>query len=364
MPGRDYLEGPVNDPVSRLVRTKLQFRDGGLGYLPSLLECLGIRTDSQALVFATDSFQAEKISPRNPRAIYFSDDAAVGFVPGGTGIEIAALDPKQGTIFYTLDRDAAGEPRFTRQTVCLKCHQGPATSGVPGIFVGSVFPNVSGMPAREGAIITDHRTSFEDRWGGWYVNAAHGEQKDRANAVAPDPADPTALEVLTTRFNPARYLAPTSDIVALMTLEHQTQATNLITRIHWESRLPQREADIEPLVRYMTFADEVPLREPVEGVSSFTKTFPQHGPHDRKGRSLRDFDLRKRLFRYPLSYMVYSPAFDALPDTLRNRIYRRIFEVLTGDDRRAVLEIVRDTKTNLPAELCPDSGCLSDRGHF
>jgi hypothetical protein len=259
--------------------------------------------------------------------------------------------------------------------VCLKCHQGPATLGVPGVFVGSVFPGPTGAPNREGAIITDHRTAFEDRWGGWYINARRGEQPDRANAVAENPAEPLLLDTagkqnLTTlagKFSPAGYLTAVSDIVALMTFEHQTQMINYMTRVGWEARVVdhdgktaeltgvQLETDIEALVRYMLFADEVPLKEPIEGISTFSQTFPQRGPRDRQGRSLRDFDLQKHLFRYPLSYMIYSAQFDALPPGVRDRIYRRLYQALMDNksgmaagDRRATVEIVRDTKPGLP----------------
>ena len=175
---------------------------------------LGINLDSQALAFSKSSFQGTKISPRNPRAIYFNDEAAVGFVPGGMGLEVAAVDPKQGVILYTLNRDEGGKPRFARQEICLTCHQGPSTLGVPGLFVGSVFPNAEGQPARSGAIVTDHRTAFADRWGGWYVNAVRGEQRDRANAVASNPAEPEVLDTggrqnltsLMGRFNLNNYL--------------------------------------------------------------------------------------------------------------------------------------------------------------
>jgi hypothetical protein len=113
-------------------------------------------------------------------------------------------------------------------------------------------------------------------------------------------------------------------------------------------------------VDYMLFADEARLREPVEGAGGFTKTFPLRGPHDRRGRSLRDFDLNTRLFRYPLSYMIYSAAFDALPDAVRERVYRRLYEILSGqdrsakfaglsvEDRRGILEILGETKGDLP----------------
>jgi hypothetical protein len=350
LPPDDYLRAPADDPVARLIRdqVKLKFEDGGIGYLPGLLDRLGIPIDSQALVFSKTSFQAEKISPRNPRAIYFNDSAAVGWVRGSSSLEVAAVDPRQGVIFYTLD----SEGRFTRQEVCLKCHQGAATMGVPGLFVGSVFPDVSGTPDRSGAIITDHRTPFADRWGGWYVNAARGEQPDRANGVADDPSDPHILKsqqnltTLVREFNTTGYLTPVSDIVALMTFEHQTQMINLMTRVAWESRMGKTaDGDIDALARYMTFADEASLKEPIEGVSTFTRTFTERGPRDRKGRSLRDFDLQTRLFRYPLSYMIYSAQFDALPQAVRGAIWRRVYAALK--DRPDVFEILRDTKAGI-----------------
>jgi hypothetical protein len=390
-PAIQYSQGPLDDPVTRLAKqlqsgtVKLESRGDASGYLATLLEHLGIKIDSQALVFSKTSFQAPTISPSNPRAIYFSDDVAVGYVRGGEGFEVAGTDSKQGTVFYTFNIDKSGVPSLTRRDVCLKCHQGPATLGVPGIFVGSVFPSPLGAPQRDGAIITDQRTAFKDRWGGWYVNAKRGEQLDRANAVASNPAEPDVLDTdgkqnltnLIGRFTPGGYLTTVSDIVALMTFEHQTEMTNYLTRVGWEARVIQHEAqqssqpddpnrlqldaDIEALVTYMLFVDEVPLKEPIEGVSTFTKTFPERGPRDSKGRSLRDFDLQKRLFRYPLSYLIYSPQFDALPDNIRERIYQRLYDILSGqdqatkfanlsaDDRRAILEILRDTKPSLPA---------------
>lgn len=375
-PAIHYLAGPLDDPVTVLAnrlatgKLKLAFREGGLGYLPSLLENLHVNPDSQALVFSKTSFQSGRISPRNPRAVYFNDDVAIGWVRGGEGFELASLDPRQGMIFYTLPAAKSDTPRMVRREVCLKCHQGPSTLGVPGIFVGSVYPSASGEPSRSGAIITDHRTPFEDRWGGWYVNAAHGQQRDRANAIAADPAEPLRLETsgrqnlpnLFREFNTSGYLTPVSDIVALMTFEHQTQMANFITRLGWEARLGRPvDSDLEAAVAYMLFADEAPLKEPVQGVSTFTTTFPRRGPRDRHGRSLRDFDLERRLFRYPLSFMIYSAAFDALPDPIRERIYRRLYDVLTGKDqsgkfgglsphdRKCIAEILLDTKPNLPA---------------
>ena len=239
-PAIHYSTGPLDNPVARLQsqletgRTRLDFVDTGSGYLLSLLRQLGVNVDSQALVFSKTSFQSPKISPRNPRAIYFADDVAIGYVRGGDVLELASLDKQQGIVFYTLPTTKTDRPRFTRRQECLKCHQGPATLGVPGIFIGSVYPGPSGLPDRSGAIITDHRTPFQDRWGGWYVNALRGEQPDRANSVAPDPEEPQKLEALPSlfkTFNSAAYLSPVSDIVALMTFEHQTHMTNLLIRL-------------------------------------------------------------------------------------------------------------------------------------
>ena len=261
-------------------------------------------------------------------------------------LELSAIDPRQGAIFYSLDTEKIRLAEFARRDDCLRCHQGAPTMGIPGIMVSSVHP-VNDPEAREShgsAFITDGRTSFSERWGGWYVTGTHGSQVHLGNnPELTDPLNPgrsskdgtqnvTSLE---DRFNTSRYLAPTSDIVALMTLEHQTRMTNLMTRIGWDARIALREgkgtldqasrdrinAEIEEMLGYMLFVDEAPLKEPVQGVSMFTKTFPERGPRDGKGRSLRDFDLQKRLFRYPLSYLIYSAAFDGMPDVVRERVY-------------------------------------------
>lgn len=376
-PAVQYRDRPVNDRVAALAR---EFTDaqsiageprGLREYLPALLKRFTISVDSQMLVFSKTSLQAAHISPARPRALYFTDDVVAAYVPGATTMELAAVDPHIGPVFYTLSVDARGTPAFTRATACLQCHQGPNTAGVPGIYVGSVIPGPSGAPLRgDSAIITDHTTPFADRWGGWYVTAARGQPLDRANAVASNPAEPHELvrdsprnlTTLTGRFNLTDYPASTSDIVALMVFEHQTQMTNLLTRVNWEARLGNRVASLDDLVAYMLFSDEARLPEPVQGVSTFSRTFPERGPRDRRGRSLRDFDLQTRLFRYPLSYLVYSAAFDSLPQRIRAELYGRLYAILTGADRserfahiaaadrQAILEILLDTKPSLPSQ--------------
>jgi len=386
-PAIQYAQQPPDDAVSRLEKriengqVKLDY-SSEFGYLPALLKQFGLNIDSQVLVFSKTSFQATKIGPRAPRALYFGDDVAMGFVQTGDVLEFAALDPKQGYNFYTLDVAKADKPEFVRRDTCLQCHQGLSTLGVPGILVSSVYPGPDGMPAFRGnAMISDHRTPLDQRWGGWYVTGTHGSQSHMGNAVAHNSSQPQLLDTrgtqnvtsLEKRFDTSKYLAPTSDIVALMTLEHQTRMTNLMVRIGWDTRIAMQDGklddsardringEIEDMVTYLLFADEARLTDPIQGVSTFTKTFPERGPRDRQGRSLRDLDLEKRLFRYPLSYMIYSAAFDSMPELVRERVYQRLYDILSGkdqtpvyarltnDDRHAILEIVRDTKPNLPA---------------
>jgi hypothetical protein len=380
-PAIEYWRAGRRDRVSTLEK---EIAAGGIEIgsgtareiLPAVLHALGASPDAQTLVFSKTSFQAERISPRSPRAIYFGDDVAVGYVPGSNLLEIAAVDPVEGVAFYELEARESAPPRLHRPRGCLRCHQGPATLGVPGVYVSSVHTTSSGRPEfRLGSIVTDHRTAFADRWGGWYVDAIAAPAGHRGNLVASDPAGregrDLALNTSVARFagrlDRAAYPSTASDVVALMTLEHQTQMTNLLIRAGWEARIAEREgtqgpddARVEEIVRYMLFADEVPLEAPIRGVSTFTETFPKRGPRDEKGRSLRDFDLEHRLFRYPLSYVVYSELFDALPSPLRERIYRSLFQILTArdrgdgldrlsrEDRRAILEILVATKKGLP----------------
>jgi hypothetical protein len=383
-PAIGYETGELDDPVSRLAEAVASGsitldHDDRFGYLPSLLESLDVNADTQTLVFSKTSLQATLISPRTPRAIYFSDAVAIAVVQGAPLIELVAFDARRGAVFYTVDSARTERPRFERPSRCLQCHQQAATLGVPGPYIGSVSASATGRPDfRLGSAVTDHRTPFDERWGGWYVTGTHGTQRHRGNAVARDPATPAGLvdpanQNLTSlaRFVATdRLLVPTSDLVALMTFEHQTQMINLFTRIGWEARLADhdgtldveeavaRRAGIEEIVRYMVFADEAPLSGPIAGVSSFTETFPTRGPSDPEGRSLRDFDLETRLFSYPLSFMIYSDLFDGLPEAIREGVYARLLVVLEGradgferllaEDGAAVLAIVQETKRGLP----------------
>jgi hypothetical protein len=379
-------------------KAKLEY-DPGMGYLPALLRELGVPVSSQTLVFSQTSLQRQRISPRTPRALYFSDDVYVGYCHHGEVLEISAADAKLGTVFYTLAQNRDQPPRFARQTDnCLLCHASSQTQSVPGHLLRSVFADAQGQPLlSEGTYRVDQTTPFEQRWGGWYVTGTHGKQTHLGNLIVRTPRvarpveNPDSQNVtdLGDRIEKAAYLSAHSDLVALMVLEHQTEAHNLLTRANFEGRLAvameeslNREMKLPPdhswdstgvrirsvgeaLLRYLLFSQEPPLTEKVCGTSNFAQEFSQRGPCDARGRSLRDFDLEKRLFRYPLSYLIYSPSFAALPDRVKEYVWQRLDEVLTGkdtskpfahlspEDRQAIREILLATHPNVPASWRP-----------
>src|SRR5688572_19931863 len=170
-PAIKYDSTPSRDAVAQL-NEKLKSgevtlqRQGPSGYLQAVLAALHIPVESQLLVFSKTSFQASKIGPKNPRAIYFGDTVSAGWVRGGEVLEFVAQDPMQGAVFYTMSQ-ASDKPLFERNDTCVSCHASEATHYVPGMFIGSVFPGVDGTTMYGPAYTTDHRSPFEIRWGGW-----------------------------------------------------------------------------------------------------------------------------------------------------------------------------------------------------
>jgi len=384
---QDQGEDPVRSLSQRIEsdRTVLNY-DEAHGYLSAILKELKVPVSSQSLVFSKSSFQLSQISPETPRAVYFNDDTYVGWVNHGQFIEIAHVDPKTGPTFYTLTQEYDPYPVLEHQTEeCTVCHDTFQTNTpVPRLLMLSVLPNPDGNALKAASLITNDKSPLRERWGGWYVTGTSGAQRHLGNTIVLARADDVddmkkfigRLDLnaganvtdLGKRFDTKEYLSPQSDIVALMILGHQTHVHNMITSGVYEIRdaiqqgLTAKMAEVikdagEPIVRTMLFAGEAPLTDAVTGTSGFAAEFTSRGPRDSKGRSLRDFDLKHRLMRYPLSYLVYSKSFDAEPTELKDYVVRRFREVLTGqdtspefshlssDDRQAILEILHDTKS-------------------
>jgi hypothetical protein len=374
---RDAVANLMADIQSGKIQLKFE---GEQGYLRSVLEALHIPVESQMAVFSKTSVQGQAISPTNPRVLYFNDSVAVGSVRGGF-IELAAQDPEQGMNFYMLTQQPADKPFFIKRDACLGCHLSRNSLDIPGMLARSVYPSRDGTPMNPlGTYLLDHRTPFEQRWGGWYVTGVSGSMRHLGNAFVSDPNKPESmvtdetlnLKTLKGKFETDAYLSPYSDIVALMVFEHQLHMMNLITRVGWEYRLAsslesasgkrndaidrQLHDDAIELVDYLLFVDEPTFTSKVQGTSGFAEKFSSLGPTDSKGRSLRHFDLEHRLMRYPCSYMIYSPAFEALAADAKKAIYTRVGQVLSGkekdpkyarlsaEDREAILEILQETK--------------------
>jgi hypothetical protein len=405
-PPINYRSSDLNDPVARLQRRVQQGSahvefDADHGYLKSVLKLLDVPIDSQVLVFSKTSFQYPKISPEHPRALYFNDDVYVGSVHEGKAVEIVSFDPMQGAIFYLLDEHKVERPAFERAELdCTQCHIAAGTRGIPGVLLRSVYPTSTGtLLVGSKSYITDQESPLAERWGGWYVTNAALGHASLANTVAavqtkdaaPDDAGTAALATLAPQYDASSYLVGSSDLVAQLVLAHQTQMHNLITLTNYKTRLalyaqasqasgavPAGDASLsdsaraqvqrpaEQLLRYLLFVNEASLSG-LDGArvladSAFARSFSQRGARDAKGRSLRDFDMQTRLFRYPCSYLIYSEAFDKLPEPAKSYVYHRLFEVLSGreqgadfaqlssDSRRAILEILLDTKRELPTE--------------
>jgi hypothetical protein len=394
----DYRSENLKDPVALLQKridrgeVRLDYEPKH-GYLKSVLKNLAIPIDSQTLVFSKTSFQYKKISPEQPRALYFNDDVYIGQVHDGKVIEVVSFDPVQGAIFYILDEHQADHPIFQRAELdCTQCHVAAGTKGVPGVLLRSIYATRTGTQASPSqSFITGQESPWKERWGGWYVTGTYGSQTHMGNVVVEDKDDPERIDRaaganltdLSKKFDTSTVLTGHSDVVAHLVLAHQTQMHNLITLTNYQTRialykaglptdakadsvpeatLQQYQKPAEQLVRYLLFADEAPLQGQVKGDSGFAEEFAARGPRDPQGRSLRDFDLQRRIFKYPCSYLIYNEAFDSLPVQAKESVYHRLFEVLTGrdqspefatlgnDTRRAILEILLATKPGLPSE--------------
>jgi hypothetical protein len=422
-----YATAPRTDPIARLearlASGELKLAAGPRGYLDSLLAALAIDPSSQTLVFSQTSLQSRRISPETPRAIYFNDDVYVAWVQQGP-IEIGSMDPNLGPLFYIVEQPpsplapedaarpsavpaaAASVPKIERElTRCLSCHDSYSLTGdgVPRFIVGSGYTGTGGqLVSHEGWILVTDKTPLKSRWGGWYVTGRHGSQVHLGNMLIRSSADFERLEelrvgnveTLDALFDTKPYATNKSDVVALLVLEHQVNAHNAITRVNYDVRTAidrERgaanasagyeqplaslspalrmivEESVEPLAQTLLVAGETALTAPVSGDAAFARQFASRAVRDPNGRSLRDFDMETRMFRYPLSYLVYSAAFDALPRAAREAAYARLAAVLRGTDsseafaslaagaaeRAATLEILAATKPEFAAALAP-----------
>ncbi len=375
----NYWTEPKDDPFTEFTRLvesgkiKLDAGQGEKEFMSSLLRLLKVPESSQLWVFSGTSLQSGRISVRNPRAIYFNEDLYIGFVPGGQ-VEVASQDSERGSIFYIFDMPAAGSPvRFQRSERCMNCHAGDAQYKVPGLAVESVIsgPNAGSLDAfRRG--LSGHAIPLDQRWGGWHVTGAPASLKHQGNLTGRSQGGNimTSLVLPGQNFDLARYPAGTSDVLAHLIFEHQVGFTNRVTEARYltraalaagKGRISSEDARMldtkaAELTRYILFADEAPLpKEGITGDAKFREAFLSTRRAAPDGTSLKDFDLRTRLFKHRCSYMIYSRAFTTLPKEFKDRVYAKLsaalaengaareFNYLPVPEKRAIRTIVSAT---------------------
>ncbi|MEP7242330.1 MAG: hypothetical protein ABI885_01445 [Gammaproteobacteria bacterium] len=373
-PEMNYAGTPVHNPIAELQaridrgEVKLRF-NAQRGYLDSLLAALAIDKSSQTLVYSKTSLQIDAIRAATPRAIYFNDDTYVAWVQGTTSLELVAMDSALGPVFYTLDNHEGAAAQLQRETSrCLNCHDtfSMMGGGVPRFLFMSTLVNRGGEAlTNQPGTDTSDETPLEERWGGWYVSGNSGNLRHLGNILvdsakeldsAQSASRPENLNVLDSVLDTRPYITNKSDVVALLVFEHQAYVHNLITRanfksrtvlaregitqsvdaLHWKDLSPKAKvamkAMLEPLVRAMLFSGAAGMTNRISGSSGFESWFQAQGPRDRAGRSLRELDLSTRLFKYPLSFLVYSQGFKGLPSFAKDYLYGRFAEILSGRD--------------------------------
>lgn len=397
----DYERPPVSysasTPHDALAALQARLAAGGVTLagseqriLQTLLSELGISTDSQLLVFSRTSFQRDRIRPDRPRALYFSDSVYVGWVPGGL-VEVAAIDPQLGPVFYSLELPRArnGGLNVVREGDCLRCHGGNFVRGIPGVFARSLFADVNGDPLlRHGTLLVDDETHFEQRWGGWYVTGYRGPAAHRGNVFAREQGEQLVFEPskqrpdeLSAFFETSSYLRPTSDVVALLVFEHQMSVQNSLTHAGLAARRmldyqhglqkafkePQTDEPAydsvksvfkgaaQDLLDRVLFRNAAPLPPGVVGDDAFAKKFSQGAPRSRAGYALKDLQLDGRLFAQRCSYLVYSESFRALPAPLKDLVLDGLetallsrdpkdrYAYLPADEKQRIYDILMET---------------------
>jgi len=390
------------DPVAKLWervatgRVKLDV-SSPQNWVRGVLRELNVPVESQVLVFSKSSLQNALINPQTPRSVFYNEDAYVGWAQGGM-LELIGIDPAHGPQFYTMAYpESKGElPVLATSDQCLSCHESSRTNGVPGMLVRSLYVDADGQPLLQfGSYLSGHESPIGERWGGWYVTGRSGNDQHMGNVLTEvegdrpvlDRAKGTNVMSLERFFDTNPYLTKTSDIVSLMVLEHQCMLHNKMTDGAKSAReamarqhdlqkafnepvtdTPQGSAltvirsHAEKIVKHLLFCEEYALKDGgVEGTPVFQDAFRKNRRDTADGRSLKDFQLLNRLFKYRCSYMIYSSAFDALPPQLKNEIYAQLDAVLAGrnpskdfahlgaSERQHIKEILLETKKDLPA---------------
>ncbi len=387
-PPHRYWETPPRDVATRLhermARGDVRLPAGDpLVFLKAYLRELKVPESSQLLVFSKTALQRQLVHASNPRAIYFNEDVSVAYVPGGK-IEVAAVDPVLGGIFYIFDPPGAeaGLPEFERPARCLGCHAGSATSFLPGLMTHSVLAQDDGQVLGEApSHFSGHEAPVSDRWGGWVVTGETGGLTHLGNRIArlrPDQRLTVPFGDPAARMTAEHFLSGArSEVAALLVFDHTVGAVNRLMEANYRLRtalattapgdpdaapltgsaLEVAREQADRLTRYLLFAEEAAL--PASGLSvdnAFAAAYRAGTGTDADGRSLKDLSLEGRIFQFRCSPMVDSEAFRGLPRAFRTLVWQHLNEALQDDpvsaagthlppeERAAIRSILRATQ--------------------
>ncbi len=364
MPPILYSKTASQDAVTRM-QQDLENGDwvvtptSGKEFLRAVLDRLNVPVESQVLVFSKTSLQNSFINHKNPRAIYFSNDIYVAWVPGGK-IELIAEDAQLGPVFYTLTMPRKSKPPLIKRETdsCLQCHADSRTEGVPGLFIRSVIPDKNSHALLNyGTTLVHDSTPIQKRWGGWYVTGkSDSPHLGNQQSIEGENLIPQKQNVphLNSFIDTTKYLQPESDIVALMILEHQCRIHNLLTkakygyrRATWFQKSIQQNLPIndpngmswknadqsaDEILSALLFEDEIELEEDgVQGGERFKDAFLSRDIAPSSGRGLRSLKLYRHLFKYRCSYMIYSKAFRHLPKPVKERVIIKLKQALSDE---------------------------------
>lgn len=376
----DYENGKESNEIVRL-QEKLDKgltlkHDARHGYLKAVLEALNIPVSSQVLVFSKTSFHRKLISTHNPRAMYFNKNTYVGWVDGAKVLEIGVADENLGAVFYTFSQSKGDKLKFNRDDSCLSCHASGRTENEPGFFIRSVFPDKTGEPiARAGEDRVDHTTPLDLRWGGYFVTADKFKTPHRGNGYVEKEGkyeikhkEAKTFKDLDMFFDPEKFLTDTSDVQALMALEHQVKMHNLFTSTKFRSMHALHNEKVinealgetgrrdltkrilnnaaNEILEYMLFENEQSIKGlEIQGNKDFTKAFSYAAPKTKDGKSLSELSFDSSIVKYPCSWAIYSDSFKGLPAELKELVLQRLIVILSGDevpDKYIHLRKVRD----------------------
>ncbi len=358
-PIHSYLDQTPRDPFSKFVKKiekgdiKLNF-NSEKEYLLSLFEELNISPFSQLLVYSTTSLQLSRISPSNPRAIYFNDDIYLGYVPGGQ-VELIGIDPELGAIPYIFNlpiKDDLKHPSIYRSKRCMKCHASEETKGVPGLLLSSVIPGPGGGTIdafRRG--IFGHSVPYEERFGGWHISGDHPFSNSWANytgimqggIIKKIPNPPGRF------FSWNKYLTKQSDAIPHLILEHQVGFTNLCISITYRFREIKNQGrqengsgelnkffknETDALLSYILFQHEAELpKNRLSLDSQFVEDFENNRKSTDQSKLLRKLNLKDRLFELRCSYMLFSNSFRGLPLEIKKHLFEKLRFILSCDEK-------------------------------